>query len=70
MAKAYYNTSSTGTNFVALTPDMVGAAAASHTHSGYAPSNHTHDGLFVRDTRNDNLSPAQYASAGYEKKLG
>ena len=32
MAQAYYNTSSTGTNFVKLTPDMVGAAAASHTH--------------------------------------
>lgn len=68
MARAYYNTSSTGTNFVALTPDMVGAAAASHTHSGYALSTHTHDGLSVRDTRNDNLSPAQYASAGYGNK--
>lgn len=68
MARAYYNTSSTGANFVALTPDMVGAAAASHTHSGYALSTHTHDGLSVRDTRNDNLSPAQYASAGYGKK--
>ena len=33
MAQAYYNTSSTGTNFVALTPDMVGAAAANHTHN-------------------------------------
>lgn len=68
MARAYYNTSSTGANFVALTPDMVGAAAASHTHSGYALSSHTHDGLSVRDTRNDNLSPAQYASAGYGNK--
>ena len=47
---------------------MVGAAAASHTHSGYALSSHTHDGLSVRDTRNDNLSPAQYASAGYRNK--
>lgn len=68
MAQAYYNTSSTGTNFVVLTPDMVGAAAASHTHSGYALSSHTHDGLSVRDTRNDNLSPTDYAKAGYGQK--
>ena len=35
MAQAYYNTSSTGTNFVALTPDMVGAAAAYHEHQAF-----------------------------------
>ena len=68
MAQAYYNTSSTGTNFVALTPDMVGAAAASHTHSGYASSSHTHDGISITDTRNDNLSPTGYVTGGYPRK--
>ena len=41
MAQAYYNTSSTGTNFVALTPDMVGAAAASHTHQAFQATGQT-----------------------------
>lgn len=56
MPTAYYR--DTSGNFQTLTAAMVGAASSSHTH----------DGLSVRDTRNDNLSPAQYASAGYGQK--
>lgn len=41
MAQAYYNTSSTGTNFVALTPDMVGAAAAYHEHQAFQVTGQT-----------------------------
>lgn len=56
MPTAYYR--DTSGNFQTLTAAMVGAASSSHTHSG----------LSFADTRNDNLSPTDYAKAGYGQK--
>lgn len=56
MAEAYYNTSTTGTNFIKLTPEMVGAAPFAHTHSYLPLSGGTLTGAVTHNAKNNRYS--------------
>lgn len=56
MAEAYYNTSTTGTNFIKLTPEMLGAAPSSHTHSYLPLSGGTLTGAVTHNAKNNRYS--------------
>lgn len=43
---------------VNITPAAIGAAAASHSHSGYAPTSHTHKIANITDIANANVASA------------
>lgn len=51
-----------------ITPENIGAAASSHTHSGYAASSHNHNGTYVYDKAN--TSGNMNDAAGYRNAMG